>query len=224
MPRNGDTGLTATRGRTVPPCRKGPSSHTGRMPTPRLPHPLARRRLTWLRPGKPKPAAPWASAPAAPAAGTGAGPSPVQSHGQHSADAQLGPSRLLRQGPQAQEKGQPFGPATPQQGVLSRCQPQGAGAAQSAGLAQQQALFRLSGRMQHAHRAPRLPAPEMEVRRSGEIFQPGRKMPRHRDSLPCRGQGAEQQRGVFRLRHPALPDHAPCPASFWTISCPMTKA
>ena len=76
MPRNGDTGLTATRGRTVPPCRKGPSSHTGRMPTPRLPHPLARRRLTWLRPGKPKPAAPWASAPAAPAAGTGAGPSP----------------------------------------------------------------------------------------------------------------------------------------------------
>ena len=64
----------------------------------------------------------------------------------------------------------------------------------------------------------------MEVRRSGEIFQPGRKMPLRRDSLPCRGQGAEQQRGVFRLRHPALPDHAPCPASFWTISCPMTKA
>ena len=108
--------------------------------------------------------------------------------------------------------------------MLGRCQPQGAGAAQSTGLAQQQALFRLSGRMQHAHRAPRRPAPEMEVRRSGKIFQPGREMPLRRDNLPCRGQGAEQQRGVFRLRHVALPDHAPAPASFWTISCPMTKA
>lgn len=37
--------------------------------------------------------------------GQAQGPPTVQSHGQHSADAQLGPSRLLRQGPQAQEKG-----------------------------------------------------------------------------------------------------------------------
>ncbi len=76
MPRNGDAGLTATRGRTAPPCRKGPSARTGRMPTARLPHPLARRRFTGLRPGKLQPVASWASAPAAPAAGTGAGPSP----------------------------------------------------------------------------------------------------------------------------------------------------
>ena len=102
MPRNGDAGLTATRGRTVPPCRKGSSSRTGRMPTARPPvllpaaasrgsgrgsrsqprHGQALRQL--LRQGQAQ------------------GPPPVQSHGQHSADAQLGPSRLLRQGPQAQ--------------------------------------------------------------------------------------------------------------------------
>lgn len=177
MPRNGDAGLTATRGRTAPPCRKGPSARTGRMPTARLPHPLARRRFTGLRPGKLQPVASWASAPAAPAAGTGAGPSPIQSHGQHSADAQLGPSRLLRQGPQAQEKGQPFGRAAPQQGVLGRCQPQGAGAAQSAGLAQQQALFRLSG--PDAARPQGSPAPGA---RNGS--------PPQRGNLPARPENA----------------------------------
>ena len=213
MPRNGDAGLTATRGRTVPPCRKGPSARTGRMPTPRLPHPLARL----------QPVASWASAPAAPAAGTGAGPSPHPEPRPAQRRRATRPVPAPPAGPPGTGKrpglrpgNSPAGRARPLSAAEGRCSPKRRPRPAAGPLP--------AGRMQHAHRAPRLPAPEMEVRRSGEIFQPGRKMPRHRDSLPCRGQGAEQQRGVFRLRHPALPDHAPCPASFWTISCPMTKA
>lgn len=126
--------------------------------------------------------------------------------------------------PQAQEKGQTFGRTAPQQRVLGRCQSQGAGTAQSTGFAQQQAFFRMPGRMQHAHRGLRRPAPKKEVRRAGKIIQTGREIPPHRDRLPCRGQGPEHQHGIFRLRHVSVTVHAPAPAGFRTISCPMTKA
>ena len=134
------------------------------------------------------------------------------------------PARLLRQGPQTQEKGQAFGRRIAQQGLLGRCQPQRHGTAQGAGLAQQQALFRPPGRVQHAHGAPRCPAPKAEGPRTGKICQPGRELPLRRDGLSCRGQGTAHRPGVRPLRQGVVPAHAAGPASFRAISRPMTKA
>ena len=203
-----------------PPCPKS----AGPRGTEAPPHgtaPLAscHRRPKGVRPGRPRPAASWASSPAtAPAAGKGArpGPRPAPRPARRRCAARPGP---------APPAGPPDTGKRPGLRAADRpAGPQRHGTAQGAGLAQQQALFRPPGRVQHAHGAPRCPAPKAEGPRTGKICQPGRELPLRRDGLSCRGQGTAHRPGVRPLRQGVVPAHAAGPASFRAISRPMTKA